>query len=115
MPNPAGWTRPGAREKRSSTGSLRRRRSSPAAGRSGLRSLGRRADLDFDGAPPIDGDVALRHLPRAEAFARDGGAANPIDLLEAVGTLHQVVDVLRQEAGDALLDQLGGGAAAQCQ
>src|SRR5207245_2239596 len=56
-----------------------------------------------------------RHMMRAEPLTRDSGAANPVDLLEAVGTLHQVVDVLRQEAGDALLDQLGSGAAAQGQ
>src|SRR2546429_2302640 len=96
--------RPRARERRSSTGSLRRRRSSPAAERSGLRSVGRREDLDLDRAPPIDGDVPLRHVPRAEALARERGAASPVDLLEAVGTLDQVVDVLRPEARDALLD-----------
>ena len=52
-------------------------------------------------------------MSRAEPLARDGGAAYPVDLIEAGSTLHQVVDVLGQEAGDALLDQLGRGAATQ--
>src|SRR5437762_3042899 len=115
MRNPAGWMRPRARGRRSSTGSLRRRPSSPAAERGGLRSVGRREGLDLDRAPSVDRDIPLRHVPRAEALTRNGGAANPVDLLQAVGTLYQVVGVLRQEAGDAILDQLGGGTAAQRQ
>src|SRR2546427_12313638 len=104
MPNRAGWTRPRARGRRSSTGSLRRRRSSPAAERGGLWPIRGGEGLDFDRTPAVDGDVTLRHVTRAEPLTRDGGAANPVDLLEAVGPPPQDADVLRQEAGDTLLD-----------
>src|SRR5437868_14220004 len=105
MPSRAGLTRPPARARRSSTGSLRRRHSSPGAERRGLRAVARREDLDFDRPPPVNGDIALGHVTRAEALTGDGTAANSVDLIETVGALHQVVGVLRQEARDAFLDQ----------
>src|SRR2546422_7490976 len=106
MPNRAGWTRPRARGRRSSTGSLRRRRSSPAAESGGLWPVRGGEGLDFDRTLAVDGDVPLRHVTRAEPLTRDSGALHPVDLIEAVGTLHQVVGVLRPEARDTLPDQL---------
>src|SRR2546423_12530807 len=103
----AGWTRPPARARRSSTGSLRRRHSSPGADRRSLRAVGRGEDLDLDRPPPVDGDIPLGHVTRAEALTGGGRAANSVDLFQTVGALNQVVDVLGQEARDPLLDQLG--------
>src|ERR1700732_5189581 len=103
--------RPPARGRRSSTGWLRRRHNWPGAERRGLLTVGGAEGLHLDRPLPVDGDVSLGHVPRAEPLTRDGRAANPVDLIEATGALHQVVDVLGQEAGDALLDQLGSGTA----
>src|ERR1700694_5851663 len=99
-----------ARGRRSSTGWLRRRHNWPGAERASLLTVWGAEGLHLDRPLTVDRDVPLRHVPRAEPLTRDGRAANPVDLIEAAGPPHQVVDVLGQEAGDALLDQLGSGA-----
>src|SRR5207244_6074900 len=112
MRSRAGWTTPRAKARRSSTGSLRRHSSSPGAERGGLGTVGRSKGFALDRPPPVDREVPLGHVSRAEPLARHLGAADAVDLVDPVGGLHQVVDVLGEEAGDALFDQLWGGAGA---
>src|SRR5437773_6798752 len=107
-PSRAGWTRPPARGRPSSTGWLARR--------SGWLQVehrnGRRAwcsqGLDFDRPAPVDGDVALGHVVGSEPLAGHFRAAEAIDLIQATGGLDEVLDVFGEKTRNAGFDQLGG-------
>src|SRR6266550_3258698 len=104
----AGWTTRLAKARPSSTGWRKPRRSSRQAELRGPGAVGGGKGFDLDRPTPVDGKIALRHVPRAETVTRHLGAAHPVDLVDTLGGFHEVVDILGQKAGDAVFDQLRG-------
>src|SRR2546430_1512337 len=99
MPSRAGWTRPPARGRPSSTGWLARRSGwLQVEHRNGRRAWGGQG-RDFDRPPPVDGDVALALFGPLHLAGQNYFAAGPLRHLDG-----QVLALVRRDPGD--LDQV---------